>query len=205
VPLCALVPPQPTFSADRSSSRSIGRLHLNLYVPRLQIEQGVVGRFREHRGQPLPSAALMTPMSRNFVAKPERLMAEHEIPLEQFRNGRRKNGGASAQVRQGRKRCRCSAPEKRSRMRRCATLIQKLLRWRDADPNCRPFRSSPSGRGFVPRLLQTPPRWVKDLHLQAADHARHITKSPGATARGLSVRDRYAIRTCRPFRTEPRL
>jgi hypothetical protein len=78
-------------------------LHLNLYVPRLQIEQGVVGRFREHRGQPLPSAALMTPMSRNFVAKPERLTAEHEIPIEQFRNGRRKNGGASAQVRQGRK------------------------------------------------------------------------------------------------------
>jgi hypothetical protein len=65
-------------------------LHLNLYVPRLQIEQGVVGRFREHRGQPLPSAALMTPMSRNFVAKPERLTAEHEIPIEQFRNGRRK-------------------------------------------------------------------------------------------------------------------
>jgi hypothetical protein len=29
-------------------------------TPRLQSERGVVGFFREHRGQPLPSAALMS-------------------------------------------------------------------------------------------------------------------------------------------------
>jgi hypothetical protein len=62
----------------------IDRMYLNVYVPRLQTEQGVVWFFREHRGQPLPSAALMSPMSRGFVA-------EHEIPLVQFRKGQRKD------------------------------------------------------------------------------------------------------------------
>ena len=47
--------------------------------------------FREHRGQPLPSAALMSPMSRSFVAKLEGYVAEHEIPLVQFRKGQRKD------------------------------------------------------------------------------------------------------------------
>jgi hypothetical protein len=73
------------------SVEGIDRMYLNVYVPRLQIEQGVVGFFREHRGQPLPSAALMSPMSRNFVAKLEGFVAEHEIPLVQFRKGQRKD------------------------------------------------------------------------------------------------------------------
>src|ERR1700731_4199163 len=42
----------------------IDRMYLNVFVPRLQHETGIVGFFREHRGQPLPSAALMQPMSR---------------------------------------------------------------------------------------------------------------------------------------------
>jgi hypothetical protein len=50
-----------------------------------------VGFFREHRGQPLPSAALMQPMSRAFVAKLENFAAQHEIPLVQFRKGQRKD------------------------------------------------------------------------------------------------------------------
>ena len=69
----------------------IDRMYLNVYVPRLQSERGVVGFFREHRGQPLPSAALMSPMSRDFVAKLERFVAQHEIALVQFRKGQRKD------------------------------------------------------------------------------------------------------------------
>jgi hypothetical protein len=42
------------------SVEGIDRMYLNVYVARLQIEQGVAGFFREHRGQPLPSAALMS-------------------------------------------------------------------------------------------------------------------------------------------------
>src|ERR1700730_2431354 len=40
------------------------RMYLNVFVPRLQHETGIVGFFREHRGQPLPSAALMQPEPR---------------------------------------------------------------------------------------------------------------------------------------------
>ena len=39
----------------------IDRMYLNVFVPGLQYEQGIVRFFREHRGQPLPSAALMSP------------------------------------------------------------------------------------------------------------------------------------------------
>ncbi len=69
----------------------IDRMYLNVYVPRLQSEGGVVGFFRQHRGQPLPSAALMSPISRDFVAKLERMVAHHDIPLIQFRKGQRKD------------------------------------------------------------------------------------------------------------------
>src|SRR5467141_907731 len=73
------------------SVEGIDRMYLNVFVPRLQHEMGIVGFFREHRGQPLPSAALMQPMSRAFVAKLESFAAQHEIPLVQFRKGQRKD------------------------------------------------------------------------------------------------------------------
>ena len=73
------------------SVEGIDRMYLNVFVPRLQHEVGIVGFFREHRGQPLPSAALMQPMSRAFVAKLESFTAQHEIPLVQFRKGQRKD------------------------------------------------------------------------------------------------------------------
>src|SRR5579864_3625072 len=73
------------------SVEGIDRMYLNVYVPRLQTEQGVVWFFREHRGQPIPSAALMSPMSRSFVAKMEGYVAEHGIPLVQFHKGERKD------------------------------------------------------------------------------------------------------------------
>ena len=69
----------------------IDRMYLNVFVPGLQYEQGIVGFFRGHRGQPLPSAALMSPISRSFVAKLEGFVAQHEIPLVQFRRGQRKD------------------------------------------------------------------------------------------------------------------
>src|SRR6202521_51410 len=69
------------------SVEGIDRMYLNVFVPKLQHEAGIVGFFREHRGQPLPSAALMQPMSRAFVAKLESFTAPHQIPLVQFRKG----------------------------------------------------------------------------------------------------------------------
>jgi hypothetical protein len=75
----------------RLSVEGIDRMYLNVYVPRLQSEKGIVGFFREHRGQPLPSAALMQPMSRSFVRALECFVAEREVPLVQFHKGQRKD------------------------------------------------------------------------------------------------------------------
>ena len=69
----------------------IDRMYLNVYVPGLQYEQGIVRFFREHRGQPLPSGALMSPMTRRFVAKLEDFVARHDIPLVSFCKGQRKD------------------------------------------------------------------------------------------------------------------
>src|SRR5258707_6605718 len=69
----------------------IDRMYLNVYVPGLQYELRIVRFSREHRGQPLPSAALMSPMTRTFVAALEDFVARHEIPLVQFEKGQRKD------------------------------------------------------------------------------------------------------------------
>ena len=49
---------------------SIARMYLNLYVPSLQYEGGVVKFFHGHRGQPIASSALMSPMTNSFVPPP---------------------------------------------------------------------------------------------------------------------------------------
>ena len=46
----------------------IDRMYLNVYVPQLQREQGVVSFFRFHRGHQFASSALMDPISKTFVA-----------------------------------------------------------------------------------------------------------------------------------------
>jgi len=69
----------------------IDRMYLNVYVPDLQYELGIVRFFRDHRGQPLPPAALMRPMTRSFVSKLEDFVARHDIPLVQFSAGQRKD------------------------------------------------------------------------------------------------------------------
>jgi hypothetical protein len=75
---------------------SIDRLYLNVYVPRLQRELGVVGFFRCHRGQPIASAALMEPISRAFVAAIERFAHQQGVPLLTFAKGQRKDEVAAA-------------------------------------------------------------------------------------------------------------
>jgi hypothetical protein len=66
------------------SVEGIDRMYLNVYVPGLQYEQGIVRFFREHRGQPLPSAALMSAMTRRFVAALEEFVAGQGIALVEF-------------------------------------------------------------------------------------------------------------------------
>ena len=61
-------------------------MYLNIYVPSLQYEGGVVRFFHGHRGQPIPSSALMSPMTQSFVAAIKDF-AEHQIPLMVYAPG----------------------------------------------------------------------------------------------------------------------
>jgi hypothetical protein len=69
----------------------IDRMYLNVYVPPLQCESGVVQFFRSHRGHPFASSALMEPMTRSFVTDMERFAKQQQIPVVQFRKGQRKD------------------------------------------------------------------------------------------------------------------
>ncbi|TAK30772.1 MAG: hypothetical protein EPO21_18630 [Chloroflexota bacterium] len=76
---------------------SIDRLYLNVYVPRLQRELGVVSFFRFHRGHTFASSSLMEPITTAFVAAIDRFTKEHQIPVITFQKGQRKDDVAAAQ------------------------------------------------------------------------------------------------------------
>src|ERR1700690_1738533 len=65
----------------------IDRMYLNVYVPGLQREQGVVNFFRFHRGNQFVSSALMDPVSKEFVAALEGYARREKVPVIQFRKG----------------------------------------------------------------------------------------------------------------------
>ena len=75
----------------------IDRMYLNVYVPGLQREQGVVNFFRFHRGNQFVSSALMDPVSKDFVAALEKYARQEKIPVIQFRKGQRKDDIAAEQ------------------------------------------------------------------------------------------------------------
>jgi len=75
----------------------IDRMYMNVYVPRLQRELGVVGFFRFHRGHQFVSSALMDPISKAFVAALTDFARREEIPVIQFRKGQRKDDVAAEQ------------------------------------------------------------------------------------------------------------
>jgi hypothetical protein len=69
----------------------IDRMYLNLYVPKLQYESGVVGFFRGHLGYPFASSALMDPITKDFVADIHRFVDDEGIDLVSFQKGQRKD------------------------------------------------------------------------------------------------------------------
>jgi hypothetical protein len=77
---------------------SIDRMYLNLYVPRLQHERGVVGFFRHHRGHRFTSSALMAPISKDFVKAIDALVKRAGVPLISFEKGQRKDEVALAHL-----------------------------------------------------------------------------------------------------------
>jgi hypothetical protein len=74
----------------------IDRMYLNLYVPKLQYETGVVGFFKGHRGATFASSALMDPMTRDFVRDVETFVTDRGIDLVTFEKGQRKDDIALA-------------------------------------------------------------------------------------------------------------
>ena len=69
----------------------IDRMYLNLYVPKLQYEGGVVGFFRGHRGATFASSALMDPITKDFVADIHRFVKHEGVDLVTFEKGQRKD------------------------------------------------------------------------------------------------------------------
>ncbi len=69
----------------------IDRMYLNAYVPRLQYESGVAAFFRQHRGHPFASSALMDPISKAFVAAIHAFVQDQGVPLIPFEKGQRKD------------------------------------------------------------------------------------------------------------------
>jgi hypothetical protein len=72
-------------------------MYLNLYVPDLQRELGVVSFFRYHRQNKFASSALMSPMTRDFVAAIESYARTHDVPIRSFASGERKEDVALEQ------------------------------------------------------------------------------------------------------------
>lgn len=69
---------------------SIDRMYLNLYVPQLQRDLGVVGFIKYHLDQPIPSTAVVARISKQFVADVRRYAEEQGVPLISFEKGQRK-------------------------------------------------------------------------------------------------------------------
>ncbi len=69
----------------------IDRMYLNVHVPMLQTGAGAAWFFRKVRGNPVPSSALMEPMTRRFVAALERFAAREGVDLIRFERGERKD------------------------------------------------------------------------------------------------------------------
>ena len=77
----------------------IDRMYLNVYVPMLQSGAGTAHFFRKIRGKPVPSSALMEPMTRGFVAAIKRYAATAGVDLIRFERGERKDERTQAYLR----------------------------------------------------------------------------------------------------------
>jgi hypothetical protein len=73
----------------------IDRMYLNVYVPRLQTVEGVLGFIRRHRGHKVASTAMVEPITRAFIGAIERFVAENDIPFVNFEKGQRKDDVAA--------------------------------------------------------------------------------------------------------------
>ena len=100
----------------------VDRMYLNVYVPLLQAGAGVAHFFRKMHGRPVPSSALMAPMTQRFVEAIKRYAERNGLDIVSFRRGERKDertrstfargpGARASSISAGRRRRRvCCAP-----------------------------------------------------------------------------------------------
>ena len=77
----------------------IDRMYLNVYVPLLQAGAGAAWFFRKVRGNPVPSSALMAPMTNRFVAALKRFAVDRDVDLVRFERHERKDDRTRAYLR----------------------------------------------------------------------------------------------------------
>ncbi len=78
----------------------IDRMYLNVYVPQLQRELGVVGFLRYHLGHRFASSAMLAPISDAFRKSIETFAKAQDIPLFPFAKGQRKDDVAAEYLRE---------------------------------------------------------------------------------------------------------
>ena len=78
----------------------IDRMYLNVYVPTLQTGAGAAHFLRHVRGNPVPSSALMGPMTRRFVADIERFARREGVELVTFDRWERKDERTQSYLRE---------------------------------------------------------------------------------------------------------
>lgn len=69
---------------------SIDRMYLNVYVPRLQRDLGIVSFIKYHLGHPVPSTVVVAERSKAFVKAIRGFIEAEGIPLVRFKKGQRK-------------------------------------------------------------------------------------------------------------------
>ena len=69
----------------------IDRIYLNGYVGGLGRGGGLYNFLHKHRGNPVPSPALLGQISRRFVSQVKEFAEQNQIPIVQFKRGERKD------------------------------------------------------------------------------------------------------------------
>lgn len=69
----------------------IDRMYLNVYMPKLQMDFGVVRFFKKHRGALFASSALMDRITKPFLQAIEAFAKKQNIPMFTFARGQRKD------------------------------------------------------------------------------------------------------------------
>lgn len=78
----------------------IDRVYLNGYIPTLQKSGGLVHFLTAHRGEMIPSPALLGQITQGFVAALKAFAEANDIPLVRFEKGQRKDDVAAGYRRQ---------------------------------------------------------------------------------------------------------